>query len=370
VGNTRGFGNLIDGQHPIWIGDFSGVGHAQVLFYYAGDSNWWLGTVAGGALSWQLVGNTRGFGNLIDGQHPIWIGDFSGVGHAQVLFYYAGDSNWWLGTVAGGALSWQLVGNTRGFGNLIDGQHPIWIGDFSGVGHAQVLFYYAGDSNWWLGTISGGALSWQLVGNTRGFGNLIDGQHPIWIGDIAGVGHAQVLFYYAGDSNWWLGTISSGALSWQLVGNTRGFGNLIDGHHPIWIGDFSGVRHAQVMFYYNGDSNWWLGTVAGGALSWQLVGNTRGFGNLLDGQHPIWIGDIAGVGHAQVLFYYAGDSNWWLGTVTTGALGWQFVGNTRGFGNLLDGHHPIWIGDFAGIRHAQVMFYYNGDSNWWLGSYV
>jgi hypothetical protein len=179
-----------------------------------------------------------------------------------------------------------------------------------------------------------------------------------------------VLFYYAGDSNWWLGTISSGALSWQLVGNTRGFGNLIDGHHPIWIGDFSGVRHAQVMFYYNGDSNWWLGTVAGGALSWQLVGNTRGFGNLLDGQHPIWIGDIAGVGHAQVLFYYAGDSNWWLGTVTTGALGWQFVGNTRGFGNLLDGHHPIWIGDFAGIRHAQVMFYYNGDSNWWLGSYV
>jgi hypothetical protein len=135
----------------VWVGDF-GAGHAQVLFYYGGDSNWWLGTISGGSLSWANVGNTAGFGSLLDGQHPVWIGDFAG-GHAQVLFYYGGDSNWWLGTISGGALSWANVGNTAGFGSLLDGQHPVWVGDFGG-GHAQVLFYYGGGSNWWLGTSS------------------------------------------------------------------------------------------------------------------------------------------------------------------------------------------------------------------------
>jgi hypothetical protein len=74
---------LLDGQHPIWIGDFGGVGHAQVLFYYQGDHNWWLGDVVGGQLQWALIGNTAGFGGLLDGQHPIWIGDFGPPGAAS-----------------------------------------------------------------------------------------------------------------------------------------------------------------------------------------------------------------------------------------------------------------------------------------------
>lgn len=159
-------------------------------------------------------------------------------------------------------------------------------------------------------------------------------------------------------------------LTWHLVGNTRGFGNLLDGHHPVYIGDFTGAGRQEVLFYYNGDSNWWLGTITGGALNWQLVGNTRGFGNLLDGSHPVHIGDFSGVGHQQVLFYYGGDSNWWLGSIAGGSLGWQFVGNTQGFGNLLDGQHPVWTGDFSGVRRTQVLFYYAGDSNWWLATYV
>jgi len=67
-----------------------------------------------------------------------------------------------------------------------------------------------------------------------------------------------VLFYYGGDSNWWLRDFN--AANWRLVGNTAGFGNMLDGQHPIWIGDFTGVRHSQVLFYYGGDSNWWIGT--------------------------------------------------------------------------------------------------------------
>src|SRR6266446_1283021 len=114
-------------------------------------------------LNWAFCANAL-FGDVGDSDHRLWQGDFTGSGKTQILFYYRGDGNWWLGTVSGTTLTWQLVGNTTGFGNLLDGSHPIWIGDFAGVGRQQVLFYYRGDSNWWLGTITGATLTWQLVG--------------------------------------------------------------------------------------------------------------------------------------------------------------------------------------------------------------
>src|SRR5262252_1533703 len=108
------------------------------MFYFPGDDNWWLGTVGGnGQLTWQLVGNTAGFGQVSDGR-PFWIGDFAGIGHAQVLFYYPGDHNWWLGTITGGKLNWGLAGNTAGFGQVADGR-PFWTGNFT-VAHTQIMF--------------------------------------------------------------------------------------------------------------------------------------------------------------------------------------------------------------------------------------
>jgi hypothetical protein len=162
-----GFGNLIDGQHPTWIGDFSVDGKADVLFYYSGDDNWWLGSYGvNNQLNWNLIGNTVGFGHGINDGRPFWIGDFNGDGKADVLFYYPGDDNWWLGSYgANNQLNWNLIGNTVGFGNLIG--DPTWIGDFNGDGKADVLFYYPGDGNWWLGVLgSNNQLNWRLVTNT------------------------------------------------------------------------------------------------------------------------------------------------------------------------------------------------------------
>jgi hypothetical protein len=82
-----------------------------VLFYYPGDDNWWLGSIAGGQLTWQLVGNTAGFGDIWPGG-SFWTGYFSGVFRADVLFYAPWDGNWWKGTVTGQNLNWKLVGNT------------------------------------------------------------------------------------------------------------------------------------------------------------------------------------------------------------------------------------------------------------------
>jgi hypothetical protein len=324
--------------------------------------------ISGPSKRWQFAGNSKGFGDLIDGSHPIWIADFTGAGHAQVMFYYKGDGNWWLGSMVNGQLNWSLVNQSAGFGNLIDGNHPIWIADFTGAGHAQVMFYYKGDGNWWLGSMVNGQLNWSLVSQSAGFGNLIDGNHPIWIADFTGAGHAQAMFYYKGDGNWWLGSMVNGQLNWSLVSQSAGFGNLIDGNHPIWIADFTGAGHAQAMFYYKGDGNWWLGSMVNGQLNWSLVSQSAGFGNLIDGNHPIWIADFTGAGHAEALFYYKGDGNWWLGNMVNGQLNWGLLSESAGFGNLIDGKHPVWIADFTGAGHAEVLLYYNGDGNWWIGN--
>jgi hypothetical protein len=367
VSESAGFGNLLDGKHPIWIGDYTHSGHQQVLFYYSGDGNWWLGDMTAGQMAWTLVGNTAGFGNLLDGKHPIWFGDFGGVGRTQVMFHYSTDGNWWLGDLQGGQLKWTLVNNSLGFGNLLDGKHPIWIGDYTHSGHQQVLFYYSGDGNWWLGDVTAGQMAWKLAGNTTGFGNLLDGKHPMWFGDFAGVGRTQVLFYYSSDGNWWLGDLQGGQLKWTLVNNSTGFGNLLDGNHPIWIGDFAGVGRKQVMFYYSSDGNWWLGDLQAGQLKWTLVNNSTGFGNLIDSKHRISFGNFTGANRTQVMFYSSGDGNWWLGDVQNGQLTWSLVNHSAGFGNLLDGQHPLWFGDFTNARRTQLLFYYTGDGHWWLG---
>ncbi|MHA7291350.1 FG-GAP repeat domain-containing protein [Arthrobacter sp. MDT3-24] len=123
-----------------WTGDFTGEGRTDVLFYYPGDGNWFLGRSDGNQLTWNFAGNTNGFGNLLEG-HMFWTGDFTGEGRTDVLFYYPGDGNWFLGRSDGNQLTWNFAGNTNGFGNLLEG-HMFWTGDFTGEGRTDVLFYY------------------------------------------------------------------------------------------------------------------------------------------------------------------------------------------------------------------------------------
>jgi hypothetical protein len=177
------------------------------------------------------------------------------------------------------------------------------------------------------------------------------------------------LFYYPGDKNWWLGRFdANGKLNWNLAGNTTGFGQVRDGR-PFWTGDFTGDRKTDILFYYPGDKNWWLGRFdANGVLNWNLAGNTAGFGQVADGR-PFWVGDFAGDARKDILFYYPGDKNWWLGRFdANGKLNWNLAGNTAGFGQVADGR-PFWTGDFTGDRKTDLLFYFKGDGNWWLGRF-
>ena len=363
-----GFGNLADGR-PFWVGNFSQqAGRAQLLFYYPGDRNWWLGIHDGAQFNWSLAGNTTGFGQVWDGR-PIWAGDFSGDGRSDLLFYFPGDRNWWLGSHAGNAIDWKLVGNTAGFGQIWDGR-PFWMGRFSQSIRDEILFYYPGDRNWWLGVNNGQQINWTLAGNTAGFGNVADGR-PFWVANFTRPDRSDVLFYYPGDDNWWIGSHQGPGqqLKWSLAGNTAGFGRRINDGRPFWTGDFDGDGKTEILFYYPGDRNWWLGTFVGTTIQWKLVGNTAGFGQVWDGR-PFWVGNFSPQSNrAQMLFYFPGDRNWWLGVYDGTRFNWTLAGNTAGFGNVADGR-PFWVGGFSPrANRAQILFYFPGDGNWWLGTH-
>ncbi|WP_344252439.1 M12 family metallopeptidase, partial [Terrabacter carboxydivorans] len=102
--------------------------------------------------------------NVYPNPKNTWVGRFEGGTAQQLLYYSPARHVWYLGrSTAAGALTFTLVGDTSGFGDLDDGR-PFWVGDFTGNGTTDVLFYYPGDDNWWLGTMNGGALTWSFVG--------------------------------------------------------------------------------------------------------------------------------------------------------------------------------------------------------------
>lgn len=343
------------------------------------------------------------FGQVFDGR-PFWIGRFRGAPRDEVLFYSPGDGNWWLGSIdpGSGRFVWAGVSNTLGkiagepnFGQVTDGR-PIWIGNFTGSGRTQILFYFPGDGNWWLATYADATrrFAWTLVGNTLGkiasdpdFGQVADGR-PFWIGNFRARGRTEVMFYFPGDGNWWIGGFDGAAvhLSWSGVSNTLGkvagepsFGQIADGR-PIWIGNFRGDNRDEVLFYFPGDGNWWDGSYADatGRFAWTFMGNTLGkiagepnFGQLTDGKHHFLTGAFTDAGRTEILFNFEGDDNWFVASFNSqrGQFAWSLAGNTAGFGTLWDGR-PLWVGQFAGSTRSDIVFYSPGDSNWWFGSFA
>ena len=418
------YGAIYPQAGNVWLGRFRGQSGIDLLYYSPARQHWYLGATQGATLAWSDVGDTRGFGDLADGR-PIWAGDFNGDGHADILFYSPGDDNWWLGELiiedpqcqglrsqiagkqqqvrnlqaskqglnprdpldkaeiqeinqqigvvqseigqlqvqatalrcpprqpqnaAGLALVWTMVGNTAGFGHAINDGRPFWVGDFTGDGRADVLFYYPGDDNWFLGTIQNGQLGWTLVGNTAGFGHGINDGRPFWVGDFTGDGRADVLFYYPGDDNWWLGSLTQvqaedpqcATLRAQIRADEASIRSLeqskqgLNPRDPLDKEEIQDInRQITGLRQQITSAHGRMVTLAcpatpnpgGWQLGWIQVGNTAGFGHGINDGRPFWVGDFTGDGRADVLFHFRGDLNWWRGTVNGGALGWTLAG--------------------------------------------
>jgi hypothetical protein len=337
-------GTLVDPAHVFWIGDFAATGHDQILIYDQSRTDWWLGGFFSGEGRWKKRGDTSGFGNLLDGGHPLWVGRFTG-GHDQVLFYFVGDGNWWLGTMNPGQLTWTLVDNSAGFGNLLDRQHHIWSGDFRGNGRRQMLFHYTGDRRWWMADLSDdkAQLNWTERGRTQ-TRQAFQNPHAAWVGRFTG--HAQGLMLYDDATRRWkLGGLRGDAqvVRFSEVAPGTPFDGLLSARYHIRVGDFRGTQADQLLVYDSSDGRWWLGTVQAGKLGWSSPGESSGFGNLLDSMHPMWNGDFTEHGREQILFHYGVDGNWWLGEIQADDMNWDLMGSTNAKAAPLPGLRPSFF---------------------------
>lgn len=361
-------GNILDPDSALWVGNFGNLGRDQLLMYNAQSADWSLFDFAG-ALKWKKRGNTVGFGNLLDGGHPFWIGRFTAA-YDQVLFYFVGDGNWWLGDLSDPNLPmvWRNVANTK-FGNLLDGGHPLWVGDFDHAGNDSLLFYFAGDNNWWHGKPHAGAMSWTLVDIT-GFGNLVDGHHYLWSGDFDGNGRDQVLFHYFADRNWWSGelTADSSKLTWSRKGKTQTRTILARGHGE-WVGRFNSQLD-RLMLYDALSREWHLSRQepTTGAMKFARVATAAPFDEgLLTSRYSVRSGQFLPGRGDQMLVQDSSNGRWWLGRVSAGKLTWKSPGETSGFGNVLSAMHRTWAGNFLGSDRLQLLMHYAVDGNWFVG---
>jgi hypothetical protein len=350
-------------QHVMLTGDFDGNGKSDALFYYGGDGNWWMGLSDGTKLAWQNAANLSSLGNLVDGKHAFYTGDFDGNGKTDVLVYANADGSWRFGLSDGTKLTWSVASTTPGYGDLLDGTRRTFIGDFTGDGKSDVLFYFNGDGNWWLGASTGTSLTWSKMSTTSGYGNLLDGSHALYTGDFDGNGKADVLFYYNGDGNWWLGASDGTALNWKNLGSTSSYGNLLASDHRLLTGDFNGDGKRDVLMYSGGDGNWWLGASTGTSLTWSQAGNRVGLG---DWSHRFFVGDYDGDGKSDVAVYNSDDGSFAVGRSDGAQLTFHAAGSATG-GNLLDMTHLFYGGDYDGDGKSDFVSYSAADGNWRIG---
>ncbi len=139
-------------QHRLFTGDVNGDGKTDAFFYYGGNGDEWLGLSDGTQLTWSKAGNIAGFGNLLDGSHQLFTGDFNGDGKTDFAFYYAGNGSVWLGTSSGTAFGWAQI-STATNGDWLDGKHRVSVADYDGDGRSDFFVYNEGDGSTWLGIL-------------------------------------------------------------------------------------------------------------------------------------------------------------------------------------------------------------------------
>ncbi len=233
------------GWTPVTAGDFTDNGYDDLVYYNAslGDTEIQLlnGTtgVGGGLLTDSPFENLPGWA-------PVAAGDFTDNGYDDLVFYNAslGDTEIQMlnGTtgVGGGLLT------NSPFENL-PGWTPVGVGDFTDNGYDDIVFYNA----------SLGDTEIQMLNGTTGVGGglltnspfeNLPGWTPVGVGDFTGNGYDDLVFYNA----------SLGIAEIQLLKGTTGEGggeiaNSPFEGNPSWtvvgVGDFTDNGLDDLIYY-------------------------------------------------------------------------------------------------------------------------
>ncbi|AUX38969.1 uncharacterized protein SOCE26_003500 [Sorangium cellulosum] len=336
-GQSGLLGSFLDDGDVQLAGDFLGRGRAQALFLNrsANGGRVLIADLSDGAAPAE-VGYREDWGksSLLDGWHDAGdlqlVGDFMGRGYDQVMFLNAAGApgRVLIADFKGGyPPAYRRYAEGWGESTVLDGWHDTGdlqlVGDFTGLGHDQVMFVNngVGQGRVLIADFKGGAAPAAVVyRESWGQSNLLDGWHDAGdlqlVEDFAGRGYDQVLFLNkgSGTKRVLVADFRDGAAPAEArYRELRGDHPLLDGWHDAGdlqlAGDFTGRGHDQVMF---------INTE--GAPGHVLIADFRdgvpgaevryleswGYSALLGGWHDardvLRVGDFAGRGYDQVLF--------------------------------------------------------------------
>jgi hypothetical protein len=293
---------------PAWTGWFADGPRLQLLTWDHTRRDYLLGGFTGDRFGYTPAGTS----DLGEGGSPTWTGNFTGTAKTEILLWHPGTKKYWLGRLTGNRFGYTPAGTADAGGALT------WTGDFTGAGKTEILLWHPSDKTCRLGTFTGNQLSFTPAG-TADLGGALT-----WTGNFTGTGKTEILVWNSSDKNYRLGTFDGNQLGFALAGNSSGFGGA-EAVSPTWTGNFTGTGKTEILFWYPGDRNYWLGMFTGNLLGYKLVGNSSIFGGA-EATGLFWIGDFTGAGNDELLFYQSGDGSYFLGRFVNGQLHYTFAG--------------------------------------------
>jgi hypothetical protein len=237
------------------IGDFSGDGRADLLWFNNGTF-----TV------WDSTGNGFAPNSFIGSAGPGWTltanADFNGDGTSDLL--------WQNGTTF---TEWQSTGNNFTpnvfVGSVTAGWTLAATGDFTGNGEADLVWFNAG---------SGTFTIWDSTGKGFTPNRFIGSVGPGWtlagVSDFTGNGRDDLLWFNAGSGTFTI---------WDSTGN--GFtpnsfvGSVAPGWQLVGTGDYNGTGMSDLL---------WRNTTTGTFTEWRSTGNGFTPNTLVSSVPPNW----------------------------------------------------------------------------------
>ncbi len=272
----------LDGEDRQFVGDFTGLGHPQIMYLNRGGSygKIMITDYSSGLLQPQIKyyeswGDSAALDGWIDNNDIQLSGDFMGLGRSQIMYINRGGAYGkvmivdYAGAAPGQVRYFENWGQSLQLEGWIDNNDLQFVGDFMGLGHSQVMFInrsgadgkvmildYAG------GVVPGVVRYWEIWGQTYQLAGWIDDGDKQVVGDFTGVGRDQLLLFNTkNEGNGKLQVLDFGGNTWpatqryyQSWGQT---GELSEWPTPgdiLLPGKFSNSSRAELLTYHLGQS--------------------------------------------------------------------------------------------------------------------
>ena len=297
-------------NHPRMLADLSGDGRADIIGF--GDAGVWTAVNRGDGTFQPMHFVTADLGYdhgwRVD-QHPRYVTDLTGDGHADIVGF--GDAGVWvaLGNGDGTFLAPALVLESFCYdqGWRVD-QHPRYVTDLTGDGHADIVGY--GDAGVWValgngdGTFQPATFALAEFGPDKGWQGA---KHPRITGDLTSPGHADLVGF--GDAGVWTAPTSGGGgfgpATFVIADLGYDHGWRVD-RHPRLTADVTGDGRDDIVGF--GDDGVWVAVSGSPGVKLVLDGFCYNQGWRID-EHPRQLVDLTGDGKADIIGF--GDAGVW-----------------------------------------------------------